>query len=383
MAIGEADPSLFPPVASHPWSGVPPPSSPRRRISPVATHSIDSNALRVRLQHQLTGAYVIDRELGGGGSSAVFLAKDIALDRPVVLKVLPPALVADVDAERFRREIQIAARLQHPHLVPLLSASPDAPAGDHEQVRWFSMPYIEGPTLRERLARRGPPPLPEALQLLREIALALAYAHARGVVHRDIKPENVLLNDGIAMISDFGVAKALDDASDAALQSGRRITTVSTALGTPAYMAPEQVVRSHAVDHRADLYAFGCVAYEVLTGNPPFVRPSLRATMAAQLSEAPVPMLAHCPGLPPALADIVMRCLAKNPAERPASATWVVRAIEQAMAWTPADAETDAAAPPASAAAPPPPIAVQWLRRSILGTALALVAAAVLWGILG
>ena len=347
----------------------------------MATHSIDPEALRVRLQRQLAGSYLIERELGGGGSSSVFLAKDIALDRPVVLKVLPPALVADVDAERFRREIQIAARLQHPHLVPLLSASPDAPAGDHEQLRWFSMPYIEGPTLRERLVRRGPPPLPEALQLLREIALGLAYAHARGVVHRDIKPENVLLNDGIAMISDFGVAKALDDASDAALQAGPRITTVSTALGTPAYMAPEQVVRSPTVDHRADLYAFGCVAYEVLTGNPPFVRPSLRATMAAQLAETPVPILEQCPGLPPALAEIVMRCLAKEPPERPASAAWIVRAIEHAMAWTPTGAKTDAAAVPAPAAAPPP-VAAQWLRRSILGTALALVAAAVLWGVL-
>ena len=314
----------------------------------MSTAPIDSGALRARLQLQLEGMYVIERELGGAGSSHVFLATEVALDRSVVLKVLPPAVTADVDAERFRREIQFAAKLQHPHLVPLLSAAFATADGDSEQVRWYSMPFIEGKTLRELLARRGAPPYPEAIRLLREMALALAYAHARGVVHRDIKPENVLLNDGIAMISDFGVAKALDDASDSALRTGKRVTTVSTVLGTPDYMSPEQIGSAHVVDHRADLYAFGCVAYELLTGAPPFARHSLRATLAAQLADTPVPILQLRPELPPAVAEMVMRCLAKNPAERPASASWIIRAIEGANS---ADAPAAASTPPTASTA--------------------------------
>ncbi len=353
----------------------------------MSTIRRNAGALRARLQRQLEGVYIIERELGGAGSSHVFLATEVALDRQVVLKVLPPELTADVDAERFRREMQFAAKLQHPHLVPLLSAALATADGDSDQVRWYSMPYIEGMTLRELLVRRGAPPYPEAIRLLREIALALSYAHARGVVHRDIKPENVLLNDGIAMISDFGVAKALDDASDAALRTGRRVTTVSTVLGTPDYMAPEQIGSAHIVDHRADLYAFGCVAYEVLTGAPPFTRPSLRATLAAQLADAPVPIQQLRPELPPAVADVVMRCLAKNPAERPASASWIIRAIEGAGA-------TDAATAPASARAAMPepastaPTGAATASASVSGRtvvaalAVTLAAVAVVWMVL-
>lgn len=350
----------------------------------MATVPIDAGALRARLQRQLEGTYVIERELGGAGSSHVFLATEVALDRSVVLKVLPPELTADVDAERFRREIQFAAKLQHPHLVPLLSAAFASEDGDSDQVRWFSMPFIEGQTLRELLVRRGAPPYAEAIRLLREMALALAYAHARGVVHRDIKPENVLLNDGIAMISDFGVAKALDDASDTALRTGRRVTTVSTVLGTPDYMSPEQIGSAHVVDHRADLYAYGCVAYELLTGAPPFARTSLRATLAAQLGEAPVPILQRRPELPPAVAEIVMRCLAKNPAERPASASWIIRAIEATNA-TDVPAAKDLATPTMThTAQPPTPTAQTGLpkRSLIAGLALAFAAAAALWAML-
>lgn len=320
--------------------------------------------LRARLQQQLQWTYEIERELGGGGSSQVFLATDVALQRSVVLKVLPPELSADVDAERFRREIQFAARLQHPHLVPLLTASPVTADGDRGELRWYTMPYIEGHTLRELLVRRGVPPYAEAIRLLREMALALAYAHGRGVVHRDIKPENVLLNDGIAMISDFGVAKALDDASDAALRSGRRVTTVSTMLGTPQYMAPEQINAAHVVDHRADLYAFGCVAYELLTGAPPFARTSLRATLAAHLGDTPVPIQQLRPDVPPAIADVVMRCLAKSLVARPASASWIIRAIDGANGPT----------PPATAAVP--------VRTVTVGVIVVLAAAAALWTIL-
>ncbi|WP_411282154.1 serine/threonine-protein kinase [Gemmatimonas sp.] len=368
----------------------------------MSTVPIDAGALRARLQRQLEGTYVIERELGGAGSSQVFLATEISLDRSVVLKVLPPELTADVDAERFRREIQFAAKLQHPHLVPLLSAAFATVEGDSEQVRWYSMPYIEGHTLRELLVRRGTPPYAEAIRLLREMALALAYAHARGVVHRDIKPENVLLNDGIAMISDFGVARALDDASDTALRTGRRVTTVSTVLGTPDYMSPEQIGSAHVVDHRADLYAFGCVAYELLTGAPPFARPSLRATLAAQLADSPVPILHQRPELPPPIAAMVMRCLAKNPAERPASASWIIRAIEGAngtdasseatvVAQTAPEPPTDASRVlrrPAAASAPSAhavvtPAALTVTTRTLMtGLVVALVAAATLWTVL-
>ena len=356
----------------------------------MSTVPIDTGALRARLQRQLEGTYVIERELGGAGSSHVFLATEVALDRAVVLKVLPPERTADVDAERFRREIQFAARLQHPHLVPLLSAAFATPDSDSDQVRWYSMPYIEGQTLRELLVRRGTPPYPEAIRLLREMALALSYAHARGVVHRDIKPENVLLNDGIAMITDFGVAKALDDASDAALRAGKRVTTVSTVLGTPDYMSPEQIGAAHVVDHRADLYAFGCVAYELLTGAPPFARSSLRATLAAQLAETPVPIRRLRPELPPSVADLVMRCLAKNPAARPASASWIIRAMESANGADAASADAasaDAASADAASASPafaaPTPTSITVTTRTLItGLAMVLAAAAV-WRILG
>lgn len=301
-------------------------------------------ALRERLQQQLGESYVINRELGGAGSSRVFLATEVALERAVVLKVLPAALTNGVDGTRFRREVHIAARLQHPHLVPLLSSSEAATAPGDAALHWYTMPYVEGLSLRELLNKRGALPLHDALRMLRELASALAYAHAKGVVHRDIKPENVLLCDGVAMISDFGIAKALDDASADALDSGRRVTTVSMTLGTPAYMAPEQVSNSKVVDHKADLYAFGCLAYEMLTGDPPLVRPSLRATLAAQLSETPLSLRQHRPDTPQAVADIIMRCLEKDPLQRPHSATAIVKVLDTLSAPAAADATAPAKA---------------------------------------
>lgn len=304
-------------------------------------------SVRERLQRQLGDAYAITRELSGGGSASVFLANEVALDRPVVIKALSPELAAGVDIERFRREISFAARLQHPHLVPLLSAgttadplpasaagtpddasAPQANAPSSRLIPWFSMPYVQGHTLRERLIAGRMLPLPEVMRLLREIAAALTYAHARGIVHRDIKPENVLLCDGVAMVTDFGVAKALDDASEEGQRSGRRVTTVSMALGTPAYMAPEQVNSAKLVDHKADIYAYGCMAYELLTGAPPFVKPSLRATMAAQVAEAPVPLGDQRGDIPMALADVIMQCLEKDPQQRPHSASVIVKTID-------------------------------------------------------
>ena len=294
--------------------------------------SASEGSLRERLQRSLGDAYVITRELGGGGSARVFLATEVALERAVVLKVLPTELTDGVDGTRFHREILIAARLQHPHLVPLLSAREPVPGEPSDAtasaLRWYAMPFVEGETLREHLTRRGALPLHEALRLLRELASALAYAHAKGVVHRDIKPENILLSDGVAMISDFGVAKALEEASADAVSSGRRLTTVGMILGTPAYMAPEQVSNARVVDHKADLYALACVAYEMLTGAPPFVRSSLRATMSAQVSATPTPLTQLRQEVPSPLADMLMRCLEKDPLQRPLSATAVVKVLD-------------------------------------------------------
>ncbi len=290
--------------------------------------------LRSRLERELGESYAIQRELGGGGSAKVFLAIERALDRPVVLKVLPPEATVGVDGERFRREILIAARLQHPHLVPLLQAGTvNAEAGDRA-LRWFSMPFVEGQTLREQLQRRTRYSVNDGLRLLRELASGLMYAHARGVVHRDIKPENVLLSGDAAMIADFGVAKALDDASDGALKSGKRVTTVSMALGTPAYMSPEQISRAPMVDHKADLYAFGCLAYELFAGAPPLERESLRATMAAQMQDPPPPLHQIRPDLPEALVNVIMRCLHKDPLQRPHSASVIVKVIDEVQTGT-------------------------------------------------
>lgn len=301
-------------------------------------------SVRERLQRQLGGEYLIARELSVGGSSSVFLAIETALDRPVVLKALPPETAIGMDLERFQREIRFAARLQHPHLVPLLTAGfslgslPEGSDGDEEAstrerhfskpIPWFSMPYVEGDTLRDRLLR-GSIPLQEALRIMREIASALSYAHAKGIVHRDIKPENVLMCDGVAMVTDFGVAKALEDAGEAALRSGKRTTTVSMVIGTPAYMAPEQVNTSALVDHKADIYAFGCMAYELLSGEAPLAKPSLRATMAAQLSEIPAEIGEQVAGVPADIASLVMQCLEKDPLRRPHSASAIVRAIDR------------------------------------------------------
>src|SRR5882762_4378667 len=213
-----------------------------------------------RLQAALGDRYTVERELGGGGMSRVFVAQERGLGRRVAVKVLPPELAAAVSIERFRREIQLAASLQHPHIVPLLTA------GEAGGLLYYTMPFIDGETLRARLARDGRLRVPDAVRILRDVLDALAYAHRRGVVHRDIKPENVLLVDEHALVTDFGVAKALTQASGSA--SG--LTSAGIALGTPAYMAPEQAAGDPQVDHRSDVYAAGVLAYEMLGGQTPF-----------------------------------------------------------------------------------------------------------------
>jgi serine/threonine-protein kinase len=279
---------------------------------------------REEMQRALGSGFLIERELPGAGTSLVFVAEELALGRRVVIKMLSSKSAGGVNAERFQREIAVAARLQHPHLVPLLTAGVVSSA----QVPWFSMPFVEGESLRELLMRRGPLPLGQGVRLMREIASALSYAHTRGIVHRDIKPENVLLSDSVAMITDFGVAMAVDSAIADGTKGGRRLTGAGTTLGTPAYSAPEQISSAGSVDLRADVYAFGCVAYEILTGAPPFANHNLRELLVAQINEQPVPVLQHRPNVPPVIANLVMRCLQKAPEDRPQSAGEIVRIID-------------------------------------------------------
>ena len=275
---------------------------------------------RDRLQASLGSAYTIERELGGGGMSRVFVATETAFDRRVVVKVLPPELAAGVSTDRFKREILVAARLQHPHIVPVLAA------GETEGLPYFTMPLVEGSSLRARLAD-GPLPITEVAGILKEVARALAYAHEHGVVHRDIKPDNVLLTGGTAVVTDFGIAKAIT-AARATSEAHPTLTTVGTSLGTPTYMAPEQGAGDPDTDHRADLYSLGVMAYELLTGRPPFQGMPPHKLLAAHMGETPVPILERRPDVPPALAELVTRCLAKDAAARPQTATEVVRALD-------------------------------------------------------
>ena len=276
--------------------------------------------LRDRLQTSLGESYRLDRELGGGGMSRVFVAQDTRLGRQVVVKVLSPDLAAGVNSERFDREILVAAQLQHPHIVPVLAA------GETDGLPYFTMPYIAGDSLRRRLDGGKPLPVMEAVAVLRDVARALAYAHEHGVVHRDIKPDNVLIAGGAAAVTDFGIAKAL---SSSRTFGTEHLTRVGNSLGTPAYMAPEQVAADPNADHRIDIYSFGAMAYELLTGFPPFHGRPPHAVLTAHLAEQPVPVETRAPEVPPALAALVMKCLAKNPADRPQTADEIVRTLER------------------------------------------------------
>jgi len=282
--------------------------------------------LRDQLQSTLGAAYTLDRELGGGGMSRVFVATETSLARQVVVKVLPPETAGQISVERFRREITLAAQLQHPHIVPLLAAGV---AGD---VLYFTMPYIRGESLRTRVARHGELPVQDAVRILREVASALAFAHAAGVIHRDIKPDNVLISGDAAMVTDFGVAKALSESTAAGDASG--LTSLGVALGTPAYMSPEQVSADPLVDHRADIYSWGILAYELLSGATPFHGRPPQAMLAAHVQEQPEPLDRRRPSLQPALSALVARCLSKRPADRPQSAQELVSALD-AVATTP------------------------------------------------
>jgi TolB-like protein len=289
--------------------------------------------LREQLQAHLGTAYTIERELGGGGMSRVFLAQEVRLERTVVVKVLPPQLAAGVSVDRFEREIHLAAKLQHPHIVPLLTA------GSAGHLLYYIMPHIEGESLRARLAHDHELPIGETVRILRDVVDALAYAHTHGIVHRDIKPDNVLLSGKHALVTDFGVAKAVAEST-----GKTALTSIGVALGTPAYMAPEQAAADPHTDHRADLYAVGALAYELLAGRPPFTGNSPQAVLAAQVNQLPEPITQQRASVPPALAALVMHCLEKKPADRLQTAEELLGQLE-AMA-TPSGGTTPTGAVP-------------------------------------
>jgi len=286
-----------------------------------------------RLTAALADRYRIERELGAGGMATVYLAEDLKHHRKVAVKVLRADLAASLGPERFLREVTIAANLQHPHVLPLYDS------GQADGFLYYVMPYVEGISLRQKLIREGELPIADAVRILRDMADALAYAHQHGVVHRDIKPENVMLSGRHALVTDFGVAKAVSEAT------GRQtLTTAGVALGTPAYMAPEQAAADPHTDHRADIYAFGVVAYELLTGRPPFTGASPQAILAAHVTTAADPVTKFRASIPPALAALVMRCLEKKPADRWQSAEEMIPQLESAL--TPSGGMTPTATQP-------------------------------------
>ena len=251
--------------------------------------------------------------------SRVFEAEEVRLKRKVAIKVLSPELAQGLSVSRFEREIQTAAALQQANIVPVLSA------GDTDGLPFYTMPFVDGESLRARLAR-GPLTVVEVIGVLRDVSKALAYAHRQGVVHRDIKPDNVLLSEGTAVVTDFGIAKAISAARTSA--PGATLTQVGTSIGTPAYMAPEQAAGDPDVDHRADIYSLGAMAYELLTGRPVFADRTAQRMLAAHMGEAPRPIVDLRVDVPAPLADLVMRCLAKDPNARPQTATEIGRVLE-------------------------------------------------------
>ena len=275
-----------------------------------------------RLSAALADRYRLDRELGAGGMATVYLAHDIKHDRDVAIKVLHPDLGAALGGERFLSEIRTTARLQHPHILPLLDS------GEADGLLYYVMPLVTGETLRARLEREQQLPIDEAVRIARQVADALGYAHAQGVVHRDVKPENILLQDGHALVADFGIALAVQSAG------GQRMTQTGLSLGTPQYMSPEQAMGERTLDARTDVYALGAVTYEMLTGEPPFSGATVQAIVAKVLSAEPqLPTLIR-KTIPPHVEGAVLKALAKLPADRWAKASEFATALADAGAVT-------------------------------------------------
>src|SRR5881409_165098 len=273
--------------------------------------------VREALSAALGDRYRIERVLGRGGMATVYVAEDLRHRRQVAIKVLRPDVAAAIGAERFLREIAIAARLTHPHVLPLIDS------GQAAGSLYYVMPYVRGESLRQRLAREGRLALKDALRIARELGAGLDYAHREGFIHRDVKPENVLLADGHAVIADFGIARAICQAG------GEHVTEVGLAIGTPEYMSPEQAAGDRELDGRCDVYAFACVVYEMLAGEPPFSGASARAIVARHLSEPPQPLRARRPDAPAAVEQALARALAKDPADRFPSVAEFATALEE------------------------------------------------------
>jgi serine/threonine-protein kinase len=306
--------------------------------------------VRNGLDAELRGRYTIEHELGRGGMATVYLARDLRHDRPVALKVLHPELAATLGPERFLREIRLAARLQHPHILTVLDSG--AAAGQ----LWFTMPYVEGETLRDRLRREGQLPLDDALRIARETADALDYAHHHGVIHRDIKPENILLAGRHALVADFGIARALgagDGSGGPAPTREQRLTETGMSIGTPAYMSPEQASGDREVDARSDVYSLGCVLYEMLAGEPPFTGPTAQAILLRKFTESPRPLRAVRDTVPEAIERAVACALARFPADRFPSAAEFRRVLEPTGEPTAGATVVTPAPQPAVRAAPP------------------------------
>jgi serine/threonine protein kinase len=272
-----------------------------------------------QVRQAFSGSYAVEREVGQGGMATVYLARDLKHSRQVALKVLRPELASAMGGDRFPREIQIIAQLAHPHILPLHDS------GEMGGFLFYVMPFVEGESLRQKLTRDGRMPVRDAVRILREVADALAYAHERGIIHRDIKPDNVMLTGRHAVVTDFGVAKAVSAAG------GDTLTTVGLALGTPAYMSPEQAMGEVDLDHRSDIYALGVMAYEMVTGETPFVRTTAQAILSAHVLDAPPDLASKRSDVPPALTQFVQRCLAKQKTERWQSAEELLPILESAL----------------------------------------------------
>src|SRR5437764_318596 len=260
--------------------------------------------LEARLASALADRYRLERELGEGGMAIVYLAEDLRHHRKVAVKVLRPELAPAAGGERFLREIEIAAGLRHPHIIPLYDS------GDADGLLYYVMPLVEGESLRALLERERQLPIDDALRYAREVADALSYAHAHGVVHRDIKPENILIESGHAVVADFGIAKAV------AAAGATTLTGVGMAIGTPAYMSPEQAAGGGDVDGRSDLYSLACVLYEMLAGQPPFSGATTETLVRQHIMSPPPPVTQFRPAVPASVSDALMRALAKAPADR-------------------------------------------------------------------
>jgi serine/threonine protein kinase/Flp pilus assembly protein TadD len=298
-----------------------------------------------RLQAALADRYLLDRELGRGGMATVYLAEDRKHRRPVAVKILHPELAVTLGTERFLREIAIAARLNHPHILTLIDS------GESEGLLYYVMPYVEGESLRERLRRQGQIPLPEAVEITCQAARALGYAHQRGVVHRDIKPENLMLHEGGAIVADFGIARAVESGSE-------KLTQTGFSVGTPTYMSPEQAVGDPEVDGRSDIYSLGCVLYEMLSGAPPFTGGSAQALLARRFREPAPPLPAR--GIPDGIAQAVAKALATEPSGRYPAALQFAQALQASLIGAPAShsESEDATVVTPGNARPQPSIAV-------------------------